>query len=318
MNKNTEPKSKHSAGSTFSRLKSKGAVLALALGLAVTQQTAEAGRLFKYMATAAALSAAHSYAKSHRSEHSQSTQREATNDATRSGKPGDCTSQLPLGEIPSFSNPKWNEGLTQLCFQDYTVAYSDKTRTALWSAEYLTKQRIQAARGIKRENSFHEEEQLPEAARSKLNDFLHSKMDKGHLSPSRDFPTSSSQHESYSLANMIPQNSENNRHLWEGIESGTRNYAISNGSVYVITGPLFVGKNVSFLKNRVGVPTHIWKLLYDPRTKRGGVYQVENSASRSIAWYSVAEFESTSGYRFNLGNPALMDMPAPVEHFKKG
>ena len=78
------------------------------------------------------------------------------------------------------------------------------------------------------------------------------------------------------LVNMIPQEPNNNRHLWEGIESGTRNFAVSNGSVYVVTGPLFSGKKISFLNDRVAVPTQIFKLLYDPIHKSGGVFLVDN------------------------------------------
>lgn len=114
---------------------------------------------------------------------------------------------------------------------------------------------------------------------------------------------------------MVPQNPDNNRHLWEGIESGTRNFAISNGKVYVITGPLFRGKNIKFMNNRVAIPTQIFKLLYNPVDKTGGVYVVDNIATQTIAWKSIAEFEKSSGYSFNLGRPALMGMPQPQQHF---
>lgn len=296
-----------------SQSRSTAVMLLLGLALVLAQPSAQAGRVFRYVAAAAALSAAHAYAKDHLPELGKRT-RETRDTAPVTG--GDaCTAQLPMGRRPTLTNPKWQVGLTTLCYQEYTVAFSEKTRTPLWSAEYLTRQRIQAARKVKRENTFHEETLIPVSARSHLKDYLRSGYDRGHLSPSGDFTNPGAQHESFSLANIIPQNPDNNRKLWEGIESGTRNYAVTRGAVYVITGPLFVGQQIDFLKTRVAIPTHVWKLLYDPGRKAGGVYLVQNTSSRAITWKSIAEFEQSSGYHFNLGSPALLPMPTPEEHF---
>ena len=226
----------------------------------------------------------------------------------------DCTKQLPNGRAPTFSDSARRSGLHVICYEEYTVAFSEKTRTPLWSAEHLTRARIQAAKNITRNNTFHEETSLTSEVRSHLKDFVRSGYDRGHLSPNSDFSNSSSQNESFSLANMIPQNPNNNRHLWEGIESGTRNYAISNGSVYVITGPLFVGKNIRFLNDRVAVPTQIFKLLYDSKSNAGGVYLVDNVDTTLINWLSIADFERQSGMSFGIGAPPLMAMPKPHQY----
>lgn len=230
-------------------------------------------------------------------------------DPSQAGSPA-CAAQLPGGRQPTFSNPKLAAGLHVLCFEQYTVAYSEKTRTPLWSAEYLTRERIELASRIKRVNSFHEEEALAPGVRSRLSDYVRSGYDRGHLSPNKDFSTSSAQYESFSLANMIPQDPQNNQHLWEGIESGTRKFARKNGAVYVITGPLFDSrKKIQFLHNSVAVPTQIFKLVYDPVHKSGGVFVVDNIDTREIAWKSVSEFEQSSGYLFGLGAVPLMSMP---------
>lgn len=292
-------------------------LLSLGLSLVLAVPSANAGfitrTLTRVAAVAAITSVAHAYAKNKRGPDRES----AAPAGQDTGDRASCTAQLPMGKAPTFSNPKLGENTHQVCYQDFTVLVSGKTLTPLWSAEYLTRQRIMAARRMKRVNSFHEEDSVPIASRARLSDFIGSKMNRGHLSPSGDMTSPSAQYESFSLGNMIPQNPSNNRHVWEGIESGTRNYAVSSGKVYVITGPLFIGANIRFMNNRVAIPTQIFKLLYNPANQTGGVYVVDNVDTEAIGWKSIAQFEQFSGYRFHLGAPALMTMPQPQQHFER-
>lgn len=221
-----------------------------------------------------------------------------------------CAVQLPGGRAPSFANPRMSQGLQTICYEQYAVGYSPKTRNALWSAQHLTASQVAAARGLARVNSFHEELALAPADRAELKDFLGSGLDRGHLTPNANFSTPSAQHESFSLANIVPQNPANNQNIWSAIESGTRAYASKNGSVYVITGPLFQGQKLQFLKGRVAIPTQMFKLLYDPQRQAGGVFVVDNADTHVVAWKSIAEFEQLSSYQFGLGNPPLLAMPA--------
>ena len=289
------------------------AALAIASATLLAPGSARAG-IMRYVAIGSALSASHAYAK-HRGGVSAQV---APNPATASLGPTDgdiCKAHLPMGTSPKLDNPKWADGLTVLCFSEYTVAFSPKTKTALWSAEYLTRARLDSARTFKRRNTFHEEPLLPVQARSTLKDYVRSGYDRGHLSPSGDASNPASQNETFSLANIVPQEPNNNRHVWQSIESGSRNYVKEHGALNVITGPLFIGAKISFINDRVAVPTHLWKLVYDPVKKSGGVFLVQNIDTKDINWQSIAEFEQFSGYRFNLGRPAVMQMPPPRQHF---
>jgi endonuclease G, mitochondrial len=277
------------------------------------RQRARTSMATKALVTIAAVSLATNAAQAYQTSTSQPTPTASVGNSNPANPA--CAAQLAGGKAPSFTNPKMGEGFHLVCYEEFTIGYSGTLRAPLWTAEYLTADRIRAARGLKRQNSFHEELSVPPQARSHLKDFVGSGYDRGHMSPSGDMSSPSSQNESFSLANMIAQNSKNNQHLWEGIESGARNFAVRSGAVYVITGPLFIGKNLEFLRNRVAVPTQIFKLLYDPARKAGGVYLVDNTDTRDISWKSIAEFEQFSGYRFNLGNVPLMPMPTPQQHF---
>lgn len=56
-----------------------------------------------------------------------------------------------------------------------------------------------------------------------------------------------SQHDSFSLANIIPQKHNDNAGLWAAIEEVTRASAVSDGEVYVVTGPFYQGPEIQVL-----------------------------------------------------------------------
>jgi endonuclease G len=132
-------------------------------------------------------------------------------------------------------------------------------------------------------------------------------------------PTPQAQMQSFTLANMIPQNPNNNRNLWEGIESAVRTYTKSHGTVYVITGPLFEGASLQRLNNRVMVPTSIYKVVYDPQRKQAAAYVVKNAAGMDYKVLSVAALEARAGISLLPGVPdsvksSAMSLPTPTPH----
>jgi len=190
-----------------------------------------------------------------------------------------CAQLLPAGQ-PTIQSA----GRTQLlCYRAYAVLYSSQTRTALWSAERLTREAVDAARKLPRDSDFYEEERLPESDRAKLSDYRRgSGMDRGHLSPSGDLPDKASQAESFSLANVIPQDRVSNRRTWSHIEASTRRLARQYGTIQVVTGPAFVAAPRTL--GRVRIPDFIWKAIHVPgvgaagHLHRGGVRRRQRDA----------------------------------------
>ena len=81
------------------------------------------------------------------------------------------------------------------------------------------------------------------------------------------------------MANMVPQNSKQNSGPWAKIEKDTRYYAArAKGDVSIITGPFFGPGSTSVGANQVGVPTHIFKLVYDATTQKAWAHWQPNSA----------------------------------------
>jgi endonuclease G len=209
-------------------------------------------------------------------------------------QPQSCNDHFVAGQAPRITNPKLDKATEQLCFNVFSVLHSGLTRTPLWSAEHLQAENIAAAQELSRENSFHSEPRLPPNQRAELSDYARSGYDRGHMAPNGDMPDRDSQRDSFSLANIVPQDGENNRHLWAGIEGVVRKMAKKEGDLYVVTGPAFLGSNLRKVGN-VLVPTHLYKLVYSPRQKAGAAWFVENTADAKPNVIPIPELERIIG-----------------------
>lgn len=107
-------------------------------------------------------------------------------------------------------------------FSNFAVNYSGVSKTALWSAEYVTPESLRKAKNVSREDTFHEETRLPSKVRSLLTDYQRSGYDRGHLVPSANSPSRIDQNQTFSLANIIPQSPKANQENWRKIEEGVR------------------------------------------------------------------------------------------------
>lgn len=165
-----------------------------------------------------------------------------------------------------------------LCFSAFAVMHSGKTHTPIYVAEKLNKEMLLDAQGTERTDLFYEEGRLPQLERAQLEDYRGSGFDRGHMAPAGDMATEESMAQSFSLANVVPQAPNNNRKAWAKIEKDTRKYVLrAAGDVYVITGPVFDGAPHTIGDNKVWVPTHLFKLVYDPSAQRVWAHWLENS-----------------------------------------
>ena len=206
-----------------------------------------------------------------------------------------CSESFYGGIYPEFINTKLSANTQPLCMDGFAVMYSGVSRTPLWSAEYLTRKRLQQAKQIDRDDSFHEESRLPESMRAKLTDYSGSGYDRGHLAPNGDMANRSQQYDSFSLANIAPQSPRNNRYIWRNIESATRYLTQQYGEVYTVTGVAFTNKKVKRLESRVLVPSHFFKAVYIPALNQAGVYYAPNDESERIEIISVDELTAQIG-----------------------
>jgi len=227
-----------------------------------------------------------------------------------------CRAQFAAGVAPTITNPKLMPRTQEVCFESYAVLNSGISRTPLYSAEHLTRANVEAAKTLSRHDSFHPESSLPPQDRAELSDYARSGFDRGHMSPNGDMSNRSAQAESFSLANMVPQVHANNAGIWAGIEGAARQLAVSEGEVYVVSGPAFIGSDLQRIGN-VLVPTHLWKVLYSPAQHRAGAYVITNDDTRTYSSVTVSALEKMIGVSLLPGlsqkiRDSGMELPKPA------
>ncbi|WP_324625400.1 DNA/RNA non-specific endonuclease [Acinetobacter sp. MD2(2019)] len=205
-----------------------------------------------------------------------------------------CLGQFYQETPPFLTKDSLTKKSYPLCFNGFNVMYSGVSKTPLWSAEHLTPERF--SQRIKREDSFHEETQIPAEYRARLADYRASGYDRGHMSPNADMSDTASQSDSFSLANMVPQAPKNNQEVWRKLEEATRTMVKKNKQdVYVVTGPIFSGQRLKTIGNGVLVPSAVFKAVYYPKTGVIGAYYAPNNNSQQVYVVSVCEIEDLTG-----------------------
>ena len=228
-----------------------------------------------------------------------------------------CKDLFPAQQVPSA-----NQTGRDLCFDDFAIFYSPSDKKPIYTIERLNGEQLQAPHP-RRTNQFYEEARLPAHERTLLADYRGSGYDRGHNVPAGDMTRERGMAQSFSLANMMPQARQNNQGIWaKRVEEPTRMYIKrAEGDVYVFTGS--VGNAGSIGKSRVTIPSHLYKLVYDPNKKLAWAYWVENTDDAQMsAPISYAELVQKTGIDFHLpleandssvSKPAARDSSAPKQ-----
>ena len=188
----------------------------------------------------------------------------------------------------------------ELCFEEFAVLHSGQTKTPLYTAQRLNARMLNKAKDLKRNDKFYEEARLPESERALLSDYRRSGFSRGHMAAAGDMSTTFGKAQSYSLANMVPQDPTQNGKPWSQIEQDTRRYIRrARGDVYVITGPVFNSRQPRTIGNSgVWVPDAVFKMVYDPATGERWVHlQANQKSTRAGKPISYEEFVQRTGIR---------------------
>lgn len=198
--------------------------------------------------------------------------------AAPAGSFNECLDHFPNKTPPQVQETTKQGMLRALCYEAFAILHSGTTKTPVYVVERLNTAKIKDA-DEKRNDKFFADARLPSKERAVLEDYKGSGFDRGHMAPAADMPTPTAMAQSFSLANMVPQNSENNRGPWSSIERATRDYAArARGDVYVFTGPLYEKTSWQTVHQAgtVSVPSHLFKLVYDVKAKNSWVHLIEN------------------------------------------
>ena len=183
----------------------------------------------------------------------------------------DCKDLFPKQQVPT--SPELGR---DLCFDGFAIYYSPQDKKPIYTVQKLHRDQFVGPHP-RRTNQFYEEARLPYAERAQLSDYRGSGYDRGHNAPAGDMSADKSMAQSFSLANMMPQARQNNQGIWaKNVEEPTRQYVKrAAGDIYVYTGS--IGNAGSIGNGRVTIPSHLFKLVYDPNRNSAWAYWVENT-----------------------------------------
>ncbi|RYF46176.1 MAG: DNA/RNA non-specific endonuclease, partial [Cytophagaceae bacterium] len=170
----------------------------------------------------------------------------------------------------------------------------------VYVAQRLNRQILQAGDSLKRTDKFYADARLPSGERAELADYKGSGWSRGHMAPAGDMGTPEAMAQSFSLANMVPQDPKQNGGPWAKIEEDTRRYVMrARGDVYVVTGPVFEPGAQRIGAGGVAVPSHVFKLVFDPSTGKSWAHWQQNDPSAQVGRpISLEEVEQRTGIAF--------------------
>ncbi len=187
-----------------------------------------------------------------------------------------CPEFFPQGATPVVPEAPV---LRELCFTDFAILHSGQRKTPVFVVERLSAAKLKQSSQFSRTDRFYAEARLPQSERAELADYRRSGFSRGHMAPAGDMYTAQGMAQSFSLANMVPQDQRHNAGAWSRIENDTRKYVQrARGDVYVYTGPVYKNPVQTIGEGRVAVPLYLYKLVYDSSTGKSWVHWHENSA----------------------------------------
>jgi len=147
----------------------------------------------------------------------------------------------------------------------YALSHNSEYKVPVWVAYHLTKEKMQGS--IERSNDFRADPELEAGERAELSDYKGSGYDLGHMAPAGAMKWNRvAMSESFLLSNMAPQVGIGfKKHIWNNLEAKVRDWTRERGELYVITGPIFISNSHKYIgDNNVSVPTHFYKVIFDP------------------------------------------------------
>ena len=190
-----------------------------------------------------------------------------------------------------------------LCRKGYLLAHSSEYKTPIWVIEHLTAEKAKGS--IPRYDKFLPDPDLEEGERAELTDYKNSGYDKGHMAPAADMRwDQQAMIECFFLSNMVPQVGKGmNQGIWKNLEEYIRKWAIDRDELYIFTGPIYEGGVTETIgKNKVAVPTHLYKIVYDPNKTEAIAFIMPNEKldSKNMPNYivTIRDVENKTGLDF--------------------
>jgi endonuclease G len=101
---------------------------------------------------------------------------------------------------------------------------------------------------------------------------------------------------------MVPQVPNHNRGIWKQLETAVRNWVKEGRDIYVASGTIYAPGYQTIGANRVGIPTHIWKVVVDRKNSKSIAFIFPNAPLpvKDLPKYavSIGQVEQATGINF--------------------
>lgn len=173
-----------------------------------------------------------------------------------------------FGKSPAIENnlpvayfPVSKKKLEIVAHKAYTLGYDEDHEQAAWAFHELTK--ASTIGNASRNGLDFMPDKLVKSGSALSSDFSRSGYDRGHLVPAADFKCCQDLlTDTFWVSNLIPQDPDCNRNVWNNLEQQTRNWARKKNRVYVFTGPVLKqGLKKIGQYNRISVPESVYKII---------------------------------------------------------
>lgn len=187
----------------------------------------------------------------------------------------------------------------------YKLAYSEMHEQAIWVFYLLTPDFFNSS--IYRTDDFRVDP-LVKTGTAELEDYKGSGFDRGHLCPAADMKLDqASVSETFYMSNISPQDPIFHRQIWGNLEIQVREWAKTEDTIVVVTGPIFRNNRGKIGKDQVTIPGYYYKVILDLTGKKKMIALViKNSFERKAiekCVVSVDSVETLTGIDFFAGLP---------------
>jgi endonuclease G len=198
----------------------------------------------------------------------------------------------------------------------YALSYNDGRGGPNWVSWHLRLEDI----GYAERGGFFPELSLPQGFTLVVpDDYEYSGYDRGHMCPAKDRSASAEDsHETFSMANVLPQHSNINRGVWRTFEEYCRTLARRGNNLYIVSGG-YGTWGVIQGSSQVTVPRRLWKVVVvvprgsdvsriDRKTRVIALDYPNVGAVRRVGWRAyittVDDLERKTGFNFLSRIPA--------------
>ncbi len=146
-------------------------------------------------------------------------------------------------------------------YTGFSIQYNKKYRQADWVAYELTDSEVYGS--FRRKDNFRIDPNMADSS-PLPEDYRNSGYDRGHLAPAADMKWSeAAMDESFFMSNISPQVPQFNRGIWKECEEHARLWAIGNGNILIVSGPVITEPYETIGNSKVAVPSFFYKVIAD-------------------------------------------------------